>query len=75
MEIRSKMVRVKEEVEELVELASERLGLLPFTVRNTALLYGLPFVLARPPRDDEEFAELLEWVRRCLGQEREVRQA
>jgi len=62
-------VRVKEEVEELVEEVARRLGYNPFTVRNTSILIGLAHIvsLGRIPESDQEFLELLERVSKLVG--------
>jgi len=63
------MVRVKGEVEELVREVARSLGYSTFSVRNTAILYGLAFILAlgRAPESDTEFLKLLERVSRLVG--------
>ena len=60
--------KVKPEVEILVRELARRLGFLPYTVRNTAILYGLAQIALsrRIPETDEEFLELLELVRRVV---------
>ena len=63
-------VRVKREVEELVQVISRRTGFLPFTVRNTALLYGLMLITitGRIPESDREFLELMEKTKVILDE-------
>jgi len=63
------MVRVKGEVEELVREVARSLGYSAFSVRNTAILYGLAHILAlgRVPESDAEFLELLGRVSRLAG--------
>jgi hypothetical protein len=68
--------RIHPEVEELVEVVGERLGYMPYAIRNTALVYGLLLIAltGRVPEDDREFFRLVEVVRtllsRWLGGER-----
>lgn len=64
------MVRVKVEVEELVEEVARALGYREFSVRNVAILYGLATILLarRIPDTDAEFLELLEKVRALARQ-------
>jgi len=61
-------VRVASELEEMVKELADRLGYLPFAVRNTAILYGLMVIanLRKIPKDDSEFRELLDKVRRAV---------
>jgi len=66
------LVRVKQDIEDIVKKLSDRLGYMPFTIRNTALLYGLA-VLAlskRVPETDEEFEKVVENVRRLCYAEK-----
>ena len=62
-------LRVKGEVEALVEEVSRRLGYDAFTVRNVSILYGLPFILAlgRVPKSDREFLVILGRVSSLVG--------
>lgn len=62
------LVRLKPEIEELVRMVSEETGYARYTVRNLAVLYGLVQVLLLPrlPRDDYEFIETYEKIRRIL---------
>lgn len=63
------MLRVKPDVEELVEIVSRKLGYTRATLRNTTILWGLRILLmfdAKLPRTDEEFEELLEEIRQLI---------
>ena len=61
---------VKKELEELVEALADKYEVLPFTVRNTALAYGLIVLLfAGIPRNDWEFLRLIERVQRIVKEE------
>jgi len=65
------LVRVKREIEELVGRIARKHGYMEFTVRNTAILYGLMVIAmakARIPASDREFEELLEKVRGVVGE-------
>ena len=61
--------RVHPEVEELVRVVGERLGYMPYAIRNTALVYGLLLIAltGRVPEDDREFFKLIEVVRTILS--------
>jgi hypothetical protein len=61
--------RVHPEVEELVRTVGERLGYMPYAIRNTALIYGLLVIAltGRVPEDDREFFRLVEVVRTLLS--------
>jgi len=63
------VVRVKSEVEELVREIAKSLGYSAFSVRNTAILYGLISIktLGVMPKKDAEFLELLEKVSKLAG--------
>jgi len=63
------MVRVKGEVEELVREVAKSLGYSPFSVRNTAILYGLAHIvsLGKVPESDQEFLELLSRISKLVG--------
>jgi len=69
------MVRVKGEVEELVKEVAKSLGYSTFSVRNTAILYGLTHIVAlgRIPETDSEFIELLERVSKLVGKPLTIR--
>jgi hypothetical protein len=60
--------RVHPEVEELVRVVGERLGYMPYAIRNTALLYGLLVItlVGKVPEDDREFFRLIEAVKNLL---------
>jgi len=63
------VVRVKPIVENMVKSLASKLGYEPFTIRNTALLYGLMIVATskKVPNTDAEFLELVEKVRDAIG--------
>ena len=63
-----RLVRVKREVDELVETIAEKLGYQPYTIRNYALLLGLHSIALNPiiPKTDRTFEDLLERVRRAV---------
>lgn len=63
-----RILKVKSEVEELVEVVSKKLGYTNSTVRNTAILLGLANIhlLNKIPETDAEFLELLNNVRRMV---------
>lgn len=65
-----KLVRVKAEVEELVDKIAERVGFQRYTVRNVAILFGLIQIALgyRVPSYDEEFLELLETAREFVSE-------
>jgi hypothetical protein len=61
--------RIHPEVEELVRTVGERLGYMPYAIRNAALVYGLLVIAltGRVPEDDREFFRLVEVVRTLLS--------
>jgi hypothetical protein len=63
-----KMLRVKPEVDELVKKVADKLGYLPYTVRNVAILIGLQQIALgqKVPDSDAEFLELFERTRRLV---------
>lgn len=62
-------VRVKPEVEEIVEKVSEVLGYMPYTVRNLSILLGVQVLLTLKPRikRDSEFMEIVKHVERGIN--------
>jgi hypothetical protein len=62
-------VRVKPEVEEIVEKVSEVLGYMPYTVRNLSILLGVQVLLILKPRikRDSEFMEIVKHVERGIN--------
>jgi len=59
------MVRLPKELGDIIEDMSKKFRVLPYSLRNTAILYGL-YVIAiskRVPQSDEEFEYLLKKLR------------
>lgn len=63
-----KSVRVKGEIEELIDKISEKVGFQCYTVRNTAILFGLIQIAMgyKIPIYDEDFERLLKRVRSMI---------
>jgi len=70
LKMKTHLVRVKPEVEDLVKVVARRYGYLRFTVRNTAILYGLAMITLSGgiPESDRDFEKLLKRVRGIIGE-------
>ncbi len=63
----SKLVRVRREIEELIEYLADKFGVTPSTVRNIALIYGLNEILLHGiPLDNEEANLLLDRITKMI---------
>jgi hypothetical protein len=65
----SRLMRIPVELSDVIEKMSEELNVLPHTLRNTAILYGL-YVIAitkKIPKSDDEFQDLFNKLKRLVG--------